>query len=356
LNSRVRFGLIGCGAAGKIHARAILASDHTQLSWVCDTDARAARALGERWGIPWTVEPDRLFESAGIEAVSIATPHHTHFGIAVQAAQAGKHILLEKPFTLRTSEAVQLVRLCAEAGVAVMPWLERRYLPFVERAREIVAGGVLGKIVYTRTCTLGYKPRAYWEYGMRLEEYPSAWRGALALSGGGILLMNAVHQIDLMSYISGLTVTEVIGRTASLYHEVEVEDLALVLLRYATGALGVAEASCSTYGQGQFPIENPADAIMGVDGSLQLGIPLKWYDRIRFAQSCDYPKMSVTDMKIRLLDDFVRHLREGTPMRCRPEDAIAALGLIEAAYQSAASGKPVQLPAPSISGESGQTR
>jgi UDP-N-acetyl-2-amino-2-deoxyglucuronate dehydrogenase len=343
LSSRVKFGLIGCGAAGKIHARAILGSDSTRLCWVCDADERAARALGERWGIPWTAEPDRLFENDGIEAISIATPHYTHLGIAMRAAQAGKHILLEKPFTLRTSEATQLVRACAEAGVMIVPWLERRYLPFVDRAREIVAGGVLGKIVYTRICTLGYKPRAYWAYGMRMEEYPSAWRGSRELSGGGILLMNAVHQIDLMSYISGLAVTEVIGRTASLYHEVEVEDQAVVLLRYATGALGVVEASCCTYGQSQFPIENPADAIMGVDGSLQLGIPLKWFDRIRFAQSCDYPKMSVTDMKTRLLDDFVRHLREGTPMRCRPEDAIEALAVIEAAYQSAASGNPVPI-------------
>jgi UDP-N-acetyl-2-amino-2-deoxyglucuronate dehydrogenase len=339
---KVKFGLIGCGAAGKIHARAILGSESTQLCAVCDADERAARALGERWGLPWTMDPDRLFENAGIEAVSIATPHHTHMAIASRAAQAGKHIILEKPFTLNTAEAVRLVRACGAAKVVIIPWLERRYLPFVERAREIVAGGVLGKIVYTRVCTLGYKPRAYWEYGMRLEEYPSSWRGSLALSGGGILLMNGVHQIDLMSCVSGLAATEVTGRTARLYHEVEVEDLAVVLLRYASGALGIIEASCCTFGPAQFPIENPADAIMGVDGSLQLGVPLKWFDRIRYAQTCDYPKMSVTDMKIRLLDDFAHHLREGMPLRCRPEDAIGVLAIIEAAYRSAASGAPVQ--------------
>jgi predicted dehydrogenase len=155
--------------------------------------------------------------------------------------------------------------------------------------------------------------------------------------------MNAIHQVDLMSYLTGLEPVEVFGRTATLHHEVEVEDLAVVNVRYRCGAFGMIEASCCTYGLGQFPIEGPADMIMGTDGYLQLGSPLKCFDRVRFSRQFEFPKLSVTDMKIRLLANFARHLRAGEPLRCLPDDAIAALAVIEAAYRSAVRCGPVSL-------------
>jgi predicted dehydrogenase len=124
---------------------------------------------------------------------------------------------------------------------------------------------------------------------------------------------------------------------------VEVEDFALVNLRYHSGALGTIEASCCTFGVGQFPIERPEDAIMGTDGHLQLGSNLKCFDRVRFSRQFEFQKLSVTDLKIGLLENFARHLREGEPLRSQPADAVHALKLIEAAYASAARGLPVSL-------------
>lgn len=339
----MRFGLIGCGAAGKIHALAMHESKAVELVMVADVEPRAAAALGARFAVPWTDEVERLLADRSIEAVSIAVPHFLHVALARQALLAGKHVLLEKPFTTSRADGEALVALAAGAGLCLAPWLERRYLPWVDRAREIVASGTLGRLVYTRVCALGYKPRAYWQYGMRCEEYPSDWRGHLATSGGGILLMNGIHQIDLMAYVSGLQAEEVQARIATLHHEVEVEDLATVSLRYRGGALGSVEASCCTYGMNEFPIEAPADTIMGDDGHLELGTRLRSFDRVRFQRVEEFARLSVTEMKARELADFAAHVREGTPMRCSPADALAALELITTAYAAARAGRSLPL-------------
>jgi predicted dehydrogenase len=340
---KVSIGLVGCGAAGKIHAKAIADSDHAELRWVEDCNARAAQQLGQRHQVPWATELERFLDDPSLDAVSLAVPHHLHLELASRVALAGKHILLEKPFTLNVAQAHRLVALCREQKVTLVPWMERRFLPYAGSARELVASGELGQVVYTRVCTLGYKPRAYWAHGMRCEEYPSSWRSTLSASGGGILLMNGIHQIDLMRYVSGLTPAEVFARVATMHHEVEVEDLALVNVRYGSGALGVIEASCCTYGVGQFPIEGPADSIMGTDGHLAFGTPLRCFDRIRFSRQFEFPKLSVMDMKMRLLENFARHIREGEDLRCKPSDAISALAVIEAAYRSAARSAPISV-------------
>ncbi len=298
--------------------------------------------LGERFGLPWTSEPERLLEDPAIEAVSLAVPHHLHLEMATRAARAGKHVLLEKPFTLNVGQARELVEVGRECGVSIAPWLERRFLPSAERAREILSEGTLGSTVFTRVSALGYKSRAYWEHGMRCEEYPSSWRSRKETSGGGVLLMNGIHQVDLMAWVTGLEVADVFARTATLHHEVEVEDIALVDLRYRSGALGVIEAACCAYGVGRFPIAGPKDVVMGTDGFLELGSPLKCFDRIRFLREYELPRLSVADMKIRLLENFADHLRAGAPLRAGPADAIRALAVIEAAYDSAARRQPVE--------------
>jgi UDP-N-acetyl-2-amino-2-deoxyglucuronate dehydrogenase len=340
---QLQIGLIGCGAAGKIHARAIVEAPDVRLNAVADIDERAARTLGDHYGVNWTVSVDELLDRHEIEAVSIAVPHHGHFELAKKAAQARKAILLEKPFTLDPDQASELIRVCSEAGVMLIPWLERRYLPYADKARAIVAEQVLGKIAYTRISSLGYKPRAYWTHGMRYEEYPSHWRERAETSGGGILIMNAIHQIDLMSYITGLKIVDLFARTATLHHEVEVEDMALVTVRYQGGAMGMIEASCCTYGMGQFPIASPADRIMGDDGNLELGDTLKSFDRVYFQRNYEFPRVSVMEMKIALLEDFYRLMREGAAMRCAANDALAALQVVDAAYRSSKTGLPVEI-------------
>jgi predicted dehydrogenase len=342
---KVRLAIVGCGAAGKIQARAMRACPLVELHRVADVDARPAEALGVGCSVPWTIEVEALMDDPSIEAVSIATPHHTHLALAARAIAAGKHVLLEKPFTTRVQDGRKLADAARAAGVVLAPWLERRFMPQAELARQVVAEGRLGKIVYTRASALGYKPRAYWEYGMRFEEYPSSWRATRQTSGGGVLLMNAIHQVDLMRFVTGLDVAEVHGRVATLHHEVEVEDTATASLRYTTGALGTIEASCAAFGVGQFPIEEPPDLVAGTDGHLQLGVALQTYDRHRFSERHELPRLRVADMKARALEDFARHLREGTPLRCTAADALAALAVVEAAYRSAQCGSPVPLDA-----------
>jgi predicted dehydrogenase len=338
---KIRFGLFGCGAAGKVHAQAMRLSGVIDLRRVADTDSRPAQALSEKCGVPWTTDVDVILADPSIEAVSIATPHHTHVDLATRALAARKHVLLEKPFTLAVQQGLALVDQARAAGAVLAPWLERRFMPQAERAREIVAGGQIGSVVYTRSSALGYKPRAYWEYGMRLEEYPSSWRADKQRSGGGVLIMNAIHQIDLMNFVSGLRVVEVHARVATLHHEVDVEDTAVINLRYQSGALGTIEASCATFGLGQFPIEAPPDLVAGTDGHVQLGPLLRSFDRLHFERQHELPKLRVAEMKKRQLQNFAHHLRQGTALRCTPADALQALAIVEAAYQSAESGRPV---------------
>jgi UDP-N-acetyl-2-amino-2-deoxyglucuronate dehydrogenase len=340
---RVRMGIIGCGAAGLIEARAIVNSHSARLVMVADIEPRAARQAGEKFGVPHVHSAEELLASSEVDAVSIALPHHLHLPVGLLAAAAGKHAIIEKPLTTSASDALELIEAFERARRTLSVWLERRYCPFVEPARRFLAEGHIGRIIYVTLDVMGHKPRSYWAYGMRNESFPSNWRKSWTTSGGGVLLMNAVHQIDVVRYITGLEVAEVFAKMRTFYHDVEVEDTLAAVLEFEGGALGRIDSSCAAFGAGAFPIDIQRDRIYGVDGHIVLGSPLETYDRIWYHRKQELPRYTVTEMKTDAIDDYARRLLDGGRDASLAREAVRNHEVIAALYESARSGRPVRL-------------
>lgn len=331
----MRFAVVGCGVAGKLHAMAIQRSTRALVRVLVDTKATTASSLAQELKVDWSANMFDVLGDPTVDAVSIALPHALHYEAALAALNAGKHVLLEKPFTLSTTSALRLVDAAKAQQVVIAPWLERRFLPIAEEAQRVVASGILGRLVYLRISCVGYKPRAYWHHGVSLEEEASDWRTSKAQSGGGILIMNAIHQIDLARFITALDAESVSAQTETAHHQVEVEDTAVLAIRYRDGCLGTLEASCAAFGGQKFPIEGPGDMIAGTNGTLQLGENLRVSTRYFGSQARDFPATTITMLKTRLIDHFIQRVEDGGPLRNDPRDAVQALGLVNAAYASA---------------------
>ena len=339
----IRMGLLGCGAAGAIQARAITDCSATSLAMVADIDPRSAQLVGDKFSVSHTTNMAELLACPEVDAVSIALPHHLHLEVGLLALEHGKPAIVEKPFTNSVENGERLLDAFANAGVALSAWVERRYCPFVEPARKFLQEGHAGRIIYVKVDVMGYKPRAYWEYGMRFESAPSDWRKSRDLSGGGPLLMNGIHQLDLVRHVTGLEVTEVVARMNTHCHEVEVEDTISVLLEFDNGAQGVIDCSCATFGAGAFPIALKKDRIYGTDGNLTLGSPLETFDRVWHHRSHDVPKYTVTEMKREAIFDFAEALREGRSPGQLAAELLTSHRVVTAAYESARTTLPVRL-------------
>ena len=340
---KIKFGLLGCGAAGQLHAMAISQCPETELVMVADIDERAARIISEKYCIPYVSLAEELLNNPDIEAVSIALPHYLHYEYGIKVAEAGKHVIIEKPFTTSKDKALELIEIFKEKKLFLSVWLERRNNPFAIKAKQLLKDGLVGKIAYIAINVLGYKQRSYWEYGMRNESYPSNWRKFWKTSGGGPLLMNGIHQIDLMRYITNLEVVEVYAKMATLYHDVEVEDTITVLLEFENGALGRIDCSCAVFGAGFFPIQSKRDYIYGTDGYIFLNTPLETFDRIFHQRVHEVPKLTVTECKNQAIREFARTVSNQQLPSYLVKEIIKSHEIISAAYKSARTGKPVKL-------------
>jgi len=340
-DQRVSFGLIGCGSVAPYHVHAFQKSSLARLALVADADAEIARRFGERFGVSAARTVDELLSFTGIQAVSIATPPGTLATLGAQAARAGKHVLAEKPLASTVEEARALIETCRNAGIKLSVWLERRYQPFAVKARELIQNGTLGPIFLITVNTLVYKTASYWNYGFRNEGPSTDWRRSRTLSGGGVLLINTIHQLDLAAFISGLRVVDVFARTIG--GAGEVENVALASLRCSRGELINVTASSSAFGLGNFPVYASRDILVGAEGSLILSTPLELKHRVIGTKSFELPLLDLVDSKALAVDDFAKVILEGREPPISPMDALKALTVVKAAYRSAETGERVLL-------------
>jgi predicted dehydrogenase len=262
----LRFGLIGCGSAAVPVAQALAASALTAQTATYDLAPALARDLAERHG--GTAHPTlaALLADPAVDAVYIAVPHHQLAPLAAQALQAGKHALVEKPLALSLAEADSLIALAEARGLALGVNYDLRQSSQARQARALVQGGAIGDLVAVRIQTVIDKSPDYWQVGLS-GRWINPWRASRAQAGGGVVLMNSSHQLDIARYVTGLEVTHVSGEIGTLTAAVEVEDTASASLRYHTGAIGSLFAGAHLAGaeQGGEHIE-----LYGREGQLRL--------------------------------------------------------------------------------------
>jgi predicted dehydrogenase len=321
------------------HARALqdLAGEVEVVGAFSPTPARRA-AFAERFAFPLADRIEAILDDRGIDAVMILTPPNTHLDLVGRAAAAGKHILLAKPLEVSTARVERLVAAAEEAGVTLAVVLQHRFRPAAERLATLLAEGKLGRIVGCSTTIRLWRPQAC---------YDEPGRGTLARDGGGVLMTQGIHTLDLMLALAG-PVAEVTGYTAtSALHRMQTEDTASAAVRFANGALGVIDATTAAYPG--FP-ERIEFACTAASASLVGGaLAVAWHDGRTETVAADAsaggtgadPMAFSHEGHRAVLSDFVRAVRTGAPPRVPGAEALKVHRLIDALIETGRIGRPV---------------
>lgn len=343
---RLRTGFIGCGEIATKTAAAVARSQHAAHVMVMDARASLAQDLGERYGVPWTDRVEDLLANPDVEAVYIAVPHFLHAPLAIQAAQAKKHILVEKPISITLADADAMIAAARANGVHLSVNFSAQVDPLLQAARNLVAEGAIGKVIGTRIVFRGDKPAHYWAGGYS-GRVASDWRVKKESAGGGVLIMNAVHDLNTMRYITGDEVIRVYAEYDTYSTPVEVEDFIAVTYRYANGAIGTIEAGSAI--RGRDPLRN-MNRIYGTTGQLLLSEPLRIYTTestadVPTGEWSEIPGTPLTDPEqmTAMVDGFAGPIIAGGKPAVSAEDGRAVLAIILAAYQSGAEHRPITL-------------
>ncbi|MFI5728906.1 Gfo/Idh/MocA family protein [Kribbella sp. NPDC051587] len=320
----MRFAIVGAGAIGTVHARLIDALDD-ELVAVVDTDLDRARQLADQYGA--RAVPDAAGAYDEVDAVSICLPSALHADAAIEALHAGKHVLVEKPVDITLAAADRLIAAQRETGRTVSVISQRRFQEPVARIKQAVDSGALGRITSGIVESAFYRPQSYYD--------GDGWRGTLAIDGGGALMNQGIHALDLLVWMLGRPVS-VSAQTGQLAHEnIEVEDVAAATVTFESGAIGLLLASTAAY-----PGRPVRLSIHGDQGTAVMDD-----DRLTVLTGTeDLGEQSSTQQAhLAQYRDFVDAVREGRPPAVTLEAGRRSLATVLAVYESAREGRPVEL-------------
>ena len=235
MNDPIGFGIVGAGMAARFHARAIADTPGARLAAVCRADASRAAAAAAELGVPCEASLDALLARPDVDAVCLCTPSGLHAAQAVAAARAGKHVLVEKPLALTLAAADAMIAACRDAGVRLGVALQRRNDPATRALHDAIRAGELGRLVLGTATVPYFRPQSYYD--------SAAWRGTWELDGGGALMNQGIHLVDLLLWLMGGE-AEVVGASGgAAAHAIEVEDCVVAALRFTGGARGSVVAT-----------------------------------------------------------------------------------------------------------------
>lgn len=347
----LRVGVIGCGGVSGSHIDAFAALDGTEVVAVCDVDSRKARVVADEHAVQNAYGAVEEVFAHGVDLISVCTPHPTHEAIVLAAADAGVHVLCEKPIAISSAAAERMVLACDAAGIRLGVVLQRRFWPSAQRMQRALTVDGVGAPILGECTVLLERGTEYFER--------DAWRGSWATDGGGVLMTQAIHHLDLLLWMMG-KVVEVHGHVATYRHgaSIEVEDSAVATLRFASGAMATVQATTAarpSLGARVRVTTSKGASIQltefpeGTDGRLDV-----WAQDRSIASEASYPvgaepHVEMPEINRRLaphhasqIEDFVAALKEGRPPAVTGSEASRVLRVIEAIYESSRTGEPVR--------------
>jgi predicted dehydrogenase len=340
---KVRFGVVGLGAVGSSHARAIAAagSDSFGLGGVACATPENAHRLAEQLDVPHFHNAQELFDSGTIDAVLIATPHYWHPPLAVRAARCGIHVLCEKPLAVTVGPARWMIDQCRKHNVALGVMFQQRLRPMVQRMRSLIDEGTLGDILRVEmVCSDWIRTQAYYSSG--------AWRGTWNGEGGGVLMNQGPHSLDLFLWLGGLP-REVFAFCETRHHTIEVENTAELVCRYDGPVTGHIYASTAhAPGIERMVLSGERATAMIQDDWMKLGTltgPLREHiltcpraGSEEGALKCEWAEVlcerepSADELRLAVIHAFARHLIDGSPMVADAQAGLRQVELTNAAY------------------------
>jgi predicted dehydrogenase len=338
-------GIVGCGGAAADVCRAVASVPELSVVGLHDRDLALAEDLAQTTGGRAYVTLAELLASAAVQAVYVALPHDLLAPVAMQVLEAGRHVLVEKPMALSLADADALSALAARRGLTVGVFFEMRFAPVAVAAARLVREGAIGQVRAVRIRTLIDKSPEYWRIGLSGRSL-NPWRGQAARAGGGVVLMNTSHQLDMVAAITGLDVTRVAGSVATTTAGIDVEDTAAAVLAFSNGAIGSIVAGAHVPGA----ID---DELIEIDGSLgQLTLEayvgvLRLFLRQPFedlpAGEWLDPEVGEGDAFAGALTAFAAAARAGTRPVVGVPEARQVLATILGLYRSSAEGRVIDL-------------
>lgn len=331
----VGLGVIGCGWAASEIARVSVDLPQLRIVAAMDADPVRAAAFGEQTHATVHGSIEALLADRGITTCYIGLPHALLAPTVEKALAASKHVLCEKPLALDAAEALRLGAMAESKGLKLCVFYELRRAGTVELAKRLLNEGAIGEPRLVRIRTVIDKKLSYWGQPGALN-----WRASKAQAGGGVLMMNSVHQLDTLRYITGLEVVRVSGETDTFTAPGEVEDSVSATLRLSNGALvNLTAAAHSPGAVGEETIE-----IDGTSGRLDLPDPFG--DRpVRLYRDGAWETIEVPrpDSHALMLADFLAAVIDGREVPAGANDAAAALEVVNGVYRSAVEGRSISL-------------
>jgi UDP-N-acetyl-2-amino-2-deoxyglucuronate dehydrogenase len=364
LNRKIRFGIVGCGAIGPTHAGAIQQIEDAQLVAVADSLPERGKAMAEKFGVSNVyADAQDLLNDKAVDVVCLCTPSGAHAQGAIDALQAGKHVIVEKPMDVSLEACDRMIAAQQRSGRELAVISQHRFDAASQLVKELIDSGKLGKLFLATAEVKWWRTQEYYDSG--------DWRGTWAMDGGGALMNQAIHTIDLIQWLVG-GVESVFAQTKIASHErIEVEDAAVATLRFHSGAIGSFVASTAAYDGLPVRID-----LFGTQGSAIIeGDRLKLVT-LKSGESCVTERAaahalsvarggtaSVKDQAFHRegaveqgavwgdahraqIQDFLRSLRTGTKPLIEGKSGRDPVEIILAMYDSAKTGRPVTLKQP----------
>jgi predicted dehydrogenase len=328
-----KIGLIGAGNISATHGRAVQEIAGARVAAVYGPTLERAAQLADVLGAVPYDSLDRFFERERLDAVIVGTPSGLHAEHGIAAARHGIHVLVEKPIDITIARADALIAETACAGVTLGVIFQDRLKPAMRELKAMIDEGALGRVLLVRAEVPWWRPPEYYR--------ESRWRGTRALDGGGVLINQAIHTIDLMIWLCG-SPARAFGRTATRCHAIEVEDTAGAIVEFESGAIATIQATtCARPG---WPRQL---AIIGSNGSAHVQGDQLVSSAVPIAtakpENTASPVVSDASAHRDVFVDFISACQTGTTPCCAGRDGRRSLAVVDAIYQSARRGVPVDV-------------
>ncbi|MCC6418552.1 MAG: Gfo/Idh/MocA family oxidoreductase [Gemmataceae bacterium] len=342
--------IVGCGMIARFHVKALAEIPGAKIVALVDSELPRARKLADELGLGDNIYPDLppMLARKDVDIVIVATPSGVHMEPSVAAANAGKHVVVEKPLEITLERCDRIIEACDRNKVKLCTIFPSRFADANRTLKAAVDAGRFGRLTLGETTCKWWRSQAYYDQG--------GWRGTWALDGGGALMNQAIHNVDLLLWMMG-PVTHLSGFTATLAHErIEVEDTAVACLRFANGALGVIQATTSVH-----PGLPKTIAIHGDRGTavIEQEDVLRWdfepqtpqdaEVKARFAQKvgasggASDPSAISHVYHTRQLTDFVQAIDSGRAPAVDGREGRRAVQVILSVYEASRTGRVVEL-------------
>src|SRR5215469_6020913 len=337
----IRVGLIGAGNISQTHARAAKAIPGVEIVAVFGANSQKVERMAAEYGAAAYSNFEKFLEHRPMDFVAIGSPSGLHAEQGIAAARRGLHVLTEKPLDISTDQADALIAATAEAGVKLGVFFQDRFKPDLIRVKKWIETGILGQLILADARVKWFRPASY--YG------ESRWRGTLRWDGGGALINQAIHTVDLLLWLCGeVSAVQAVRKTA--LHKIEAEDTLVALLEFKNGAIGTLQAATSAFpgyprrveltgSEGTVIIEH--DRLLAAD----LRQPLEEFQSTGDDRNASASSATVSDVRGHqaVLEDFMHAILTNGEPRCSGREGRRSVALVQAIYEACASGKRTEL-------------